>query len=132
MIRVRTPLFEMASYKSSIETEFHEVFQSFRLIREVSGEREFPMQLALVFFYVCAHNGCSQSKLAEDVGLSPSSVTRNLQWLSTNHRLPHRKGLNWIRRERKPDDYKSKLVFLTETGDAIRQLIIQRLHMARI
>ena len=81
-----------------------------------SGEREFPMQLASCFFYVAAHDGCEQSDLIDAVNISHSSVSRNVSWLGGKHRLDNRKGLELVRRERNPKNYKSWLLFLTPKG----------------
>ena len=81
-----------------------------------SGEREFPMQLASCFFYVAAHDGCEQSELIDAVNISHSSVSRNVSWLGGKHRLDNRKGLELVRRERNPKNYKSWLLFLTPKG----------------
>ena len=81
-----------------------------------SGEREFPMQLASCFFYGAAHDGCEQSELIDAVNISHSSVSRNVSWLGGKHRLDNRKGLELVRRERNPKNYKSWLLFLTPKG----------------
>ena len=45
-----------------------------------------------------ASNGgdIAQADIAPAVGISPSSVTRNVKWLGKEHRLPHRAGLQWV------------------------------------
>ncbi len=78
-----------------------------------TGEREFPLQLASVFFWIAAHNGCNQSEVAKAVGMSPSSVSRCVTWLGPKHRLEHRSGLLSIRREQDPKNYKAYKLFLT-------------------
>ena len=81
-----------------------------------TGEREFPLQLASVFFWIAAHNGCNQSKVAKAVGMSASSVSRCITWLGPKHRLEHRSGLLLVRREQDPNNYKAWKLFLTPKG----------------
>ena len=90
-----------------------------------TGEREFPLQLASVLFYVMSHDGCQQGDIATGTGLSSSSVTRNLQWLSESHRLEEREGLKLVRRERDEHDYKRYRIFLTPKGKGWMNLVSQ-------
>lgn len=81
-----------------------------------TGEKEFPMQLASIFFYVASHDGCRQEDVIRGTGISPSSVSRNVSWLGSHHRLEHRQGLRVVRRERDPDDPKRWRLYLTPKG----------------
>ena len=88
-----------------------------------TGEREFPLQLASVLFFVMSHDGCRMGDLATATGLSSASVTRNIQWLGEQHRIDERSGLKLVRREQDPDDYKRFRLFLTPKGKSWVNLI---------
>lgn len=81
-----------------------------------TGEKEFPMQLASIFFYIASHDGCRQEDVIKATGISPSSVSRNVSWLGSHHRLEHRQGLKVVRRERDPEDLKRYRLYLTPKG----------------
>ena len=88
-----------------------------------TGEREFPLQLASVFFWIAAHNGCKQEDLVKNCSMSASSVSRCVTWLGPRHRLEHRSGLKLVRRERDPDNYKAWRLFLTPKGEVFTNLL---------
>lgn len=94
-----------------------------------TGEREFPLQLASVFFWIAAHNGCNQQDVAKAVGMSPSSVSRCITWLGPQHRLEHRSGLKLVRREQDPTNHKAWKLFLTPKGEQFTNLVEQQLTM---
>ena len=94
-----------------------------------TGEREFPLQLASVFFWIAAHNGCDQSDVAKAVGMSTSSVSRCITWLGPQHRLEHRSGLKLVRREEHPNNHKARVLFLTPKGEQFINLVEQQLTM---
>lgn len=93
------------------------------------GEREFPLQLASVYFWVAAHNGCKQQDVAQAVGMSPSSVSRCITWLGPKHRLEHRSGLKLVRREVDPVNPKCWRLFLTPKGEQFTNLVEQQLTL---
>ena len=45
-----------------------------------TGEREFPLQLASVFFWIAAHNGCKQQDVPKAVGMSHHGPAALLAW----------------------------------------------------
>ena len=94
-----------------------------------TGEREFPLQLASVFFWIAAHNGCRQGDVAKAVGMSASSVSRCVTWLGPKHRLEHRSGLQLVKREQDPTNYKANKLFLTPKGEQYVNLVEQQLTM---
>lgn len=103
------------------------------LIMEIlrsTGEKEFPLQLASCFFYVASHDGCLQEDVVSFTKLSPSSVSRNISWLGSHHRLEHRQGLKLVRRERDTADYKKWRLFLTPRGAQFTNLIEQHMSMS--
>jgi DNA-binding MarR family transcriptional regulator len=103
------------------------------LIMEIlrsTGEKEFPLQLASCFFYVASHDGCLQEDVVSFTKLSASSVSRNISWLGSHHRLEHRQGLKLVRRERDALDYKKWRLFLTPRGQQFTNLIEQHMSMS--
>jgi len=88
-----------------------------------TGEREFPAQLMSVFFWIAAHDGCKQTDLSKECGLSASSVSRCVTWLGPRHRLEHRSGLKLVRRERDPNNYKAWRIYLTPKGQTFVNLL---------
>ncbi len=94
-----------------------------------TGEKEFPMQLSSIFFWVASHNGCRQSDVINAVQMSKSSVSRCLDWLGPAHRLEHRSGLKLIRREVDPDNHRAFRLFLTPKGEQFVNLVEQQLTM---
>ena len=87
-----------------------------------TGLREFPMQLATVFFYIASHNGCLQQDLEEHCSLSSSSISRNVDWLGSMNRRGE-PGLSFVRREKDHIDGKRWRCWLTPKGEQIAQLI---------
>lgn len=107
-------------------SDLYRLYLVMELLR-ATGEKEFPMQLASVFFYVASHDGCQQEDVQLATGLSRSSVSRNVSWLSAHHRLEHRDGLKVLRRERDPNDFRRWKLFLTPKGHQWVNLIEQHL-----
>tara|TARA_Y100001963_G_scaffold64456_1_gene89844 strand:- start:649 stop:1032 length:384 start_codon:yes stop_codon:yes gene_type:complete len=101
---------------------FHRAIEVLR----ATGEREFPMQLALTFTYIAARDGCRQEDLQEALAMSSSSVSRNVTWLGPRHRLG-KEGLKLVRRERDREDPKRYKLFLTPRGEQLKNLIEQQL-----
>ncbi|QNI89392.1 MarR family winged helix-turn-helix transcriptional regulator [Synechococcus sp. ROS8604] len=98
-------------------------------VLRATGEKEFPMQLAAIFFWVASHNGCRQSDVIEAVKMSKSSVSRCLDWLGPAHRLEHRDGLKLVRREVDPDNYRAYRIFLTPKGEQMVNLMEKQMTM---
>ena len=88
----------------------------------MTGEREFPMQLASTFFYIAANDGCRQEDLVNATSMSSSSVSRNVSWLGPQHRLG-KDGLKLVYRERDPQDPKRWRIFLTPKGKQLKNMI---------
>jgi len=109
-------------------TNLYRAYLVMELLRS-QNEREFPLQLASVFFWVAAHNGCNQQDVVKAVGMSSSSVSRCVTWLGPKHRLEHRSGLKLIRREEHPHNHKARVLFLTPKGEQFVNLVEQQLTM---
>ena len=78
-----------------------------------------------------ASNGgdMSQADIPDALGLSPSSVSRNLSWLGPRNVLKWRAGLRWIEIYQCPKNHKAKRVRLTALG---RQLLEEALTPPRL
>jgi len=103
------------------------------LIMEIlrsTGEKEFLLQLASCFFYIASHDGCLQEDVCIFTTLSASSVSRNISWLGSHHRLEHRAGLKLVRRERDAASYKKYRCFLTPKGQQFVNLTEQHMSMS--
>ena len=103
---------------------FQRLQQVFILIK--SHEREFPAQLALIFFHICSHEGTHNKEIAKALGMTSSSVSRNIKWLGPRHRLG-KEGLKLVYQThvRTYNNKTSKTlhVFLTEKGKETARLI---------
>lgn len=88
-----------------------------------TGEREFPAQLASVFFWIAAHEGCKQEDLTAECNISPSSVSRSVTWLGPKHRLEHRSGLHLVMRKQDPDNHRAWRLYLTQKGKVFTNLL---------
>ena len=94
-----------------------------------TGEKEFPMQLASTFFWIAAHDGCKQEEVARAISVAQSTVSRNVSWLGTEHRLKHRQGLRLVKRVQDPDNHRAWRLFLTPKGKQFVQLLETQLNM---
>lgn len=92
-----------------------------------AGEREFPLQLASVFMWIASHDGCLQEDIQASTSLSSSSVSRNVNWLGSRHRLG-KEGLKWIYKEKDAKNPKAYRVYLSTKGVQVKNLIEQALN----
>lgn len=106
------------------------LFRSIEYIIDESYEREFPGQLLKAFFYVASRDGCLQKEL-ENQGFSSSSASRNLNWLSQQHRLG-KEGLHWIEIKNDRSNHKLNRVFLTPLGHKVIKQMKYQLTTKRI
>lgn len=94
-----------------------------------TGLREFPMQLASMFFYIASHDGCLQQELEEACSQSNSAVSRNVDWLGAMNRRGE-PGLGFVRREKDHIDGKRWRVWLTPKGEQFCRLVQHQLKGA--
>lgn len=85
------------------------------------------MQLATTFFWIASHDGCRQEDLVHATSMTAGSVSRNVSWLGSKHRLG-KEGLKLVRRERDPDDRKRWRLYLTPKGQQFMRLIEKQLE----
>ena len=101
-------------------TTAKQLLHAHETIRKHSNEREFPAQLQSVFLLIASNGGdMAQADIPDVLGLSPTSVSRNLSWLGPRNVLKRRAGLRWIERYQCPKNYKAKRVRLTALGRQI-------------
>lgn len=113
------------------EITSEEAYRSYLLMELLrsTGEREFPLQLASIFFWIAAHEGCKQEDLAKAVSVAQSTVSRNVSWLGPRHRFEHRQGLRLVRRQQDPDNHRAWRLFLTPKGKQFVRLLEAQLNM---
>ena len=107
------PLRQLSAAKPS-NINIYRLYKALEQLRS-TGEREFPLQLAVTLCWIASHNGCLQEDLVEATSMSPSSVSRNVTWLGPRHRLG-KEGLKFVRREKDPADPKRWRLYLTPEG----------------
>ena len=94
-----------------------QLLQAHETIRKHANESEFPAQLQSIFLLIASKGGdMAQVDIAPALGLSASSVSRNLSWLGPLNKLKRRSGLRWIEIYQCPKNYKANRVRLTFRG----------------
>lgn len=83
---------------------------------------DIPLAAVHCVFWVALNEGKTQVDLRNSTGMSSSSASRNLAYLSKHHRLG-KEGLGLIEWVENPADRRAKLLYLTPRGrDVIGQL----------
>jgi len=125
--------------KSLTDPTIDQLAKAIELIRtfdEAHGSNELPIQVLTILLYVGAHNECHKQALEEDLpGMTRSSVSRNTDWLSKQHRLilpsgKRRPGLGLIKKEVDPADRRRSTLTLTEKGEELIEQVKQILFMS--
>ena len=89
---------------------------AFDLLRTL--DREIPGQLVSAFLYVASHNPCHKQAMEEDLGLTPASSSRLVDWLSDYHRLG-KPGLGLVSKCKDPSNLRRVIVELTPKGQEL-------------
>lgn len=76
---------------------------------------QMPPQMAVSFLWVCIHNGITMKDLADRVGVSQSSMSRNVAALSETHRYG-KAGYDLVFATEDPTERRRKIVKLTPKG----------------
>ena len=102
--------------------DINKAFQAHEIIRKHANEREFPAQLQSIFLYIATKQDVGQEEIGGAVGISESSVSRNVSWLGPVNKLKRRSGLRWVEiySDPRPDFWRHKRIRLTALG---RQII---------
>tara|TARA_R100000406_G_scaffold43578_1_gene29236 strand:- start:277 stop:648 length:372 start_codon:yes stop_codon:yes gene_type:complete len=106
----------------SFDGSFFRFYQALEQLR-ATGLREFPLQLAATYAYICSHEGSLQEDLPDAIHMSRSSVSRNVAWLGLKNSVTGKEGLRLVYRERDPDNYKKYRLYLTPKGKIFRDQI---------
>jgi DNA-binding MarR family transcriptional regulator len=93
--------------------------------REV--EAEMPMQMAHTFLAVAMQPGITMQTLGDQIGLSQSSTSRNVQTLGKWHRIG-KPGYDLVEAVDDPVDTRRKIMFLTKDGNALAGKLLAILH----
>jgi DNA-binding MarR family transcriptional regulator len=90
-------------------------------------EAEMPMQMAHTFLAVAMQPGITMQMLGDQIGVSQSSISRNVQTLGKWRRIG-KPGYDLVKAVDDPVDTRRKIVFLTEDGDALAGKLLAILH----
>ena len=102
--------------RQQTSTRINKVLKAFELLRLM--DREIPGQLVSAFLYVASHNPCHKQAMEEDLGLSPASGSRLIDWLSDFHRLG-KPGLGLVAKSKDATNHRRILVELTPKGESL-------------
>lgn len=90
-----------------------DVIQIFR-----EWDREVPAQVVITFLYIASHDGCHKQVLEADLEFGTATCSRNVAWLSDEHRL-NKPGLGLIWRVRDVNNQRRIRCFLTPKGKEV-------------
>ena len=94
----------------------HNAFELIRLL-----DREMPGQVVSCFLYVASHDGCHANAMAEALGLTAASSSRNTDILSTGRPGRVAEGLNLITKTRDEANRRLQILTLTPRGKQLAQ-----------
>jgi len=100
----------MTKEETSVIKKIQKVVEEFRKL-----DGEMPMQMASTFMVVARHQGITMKDIAEKVGVTQSSVSRNIGALGSRHRYG-KEGLKLVKTEEDDIDIRRKVVHLTPKG----------------
>ena len=87
-----------------------------RLLAAFRGlDPEIPATVAAVFMTVAAQEGMTMKELADELGISQASCSRNVAYLSKVHRL-HKPGLDLMVATEDPLERRRKVLKLSPKG----------------
>ncbi|EPO2258120.1 MarR family winged helix-turn-helix transcriptional regulator [Vibrio parahaemolyticus] len=93
-----------------------EIKRGLKLIETLKEyHHDFPPNALAIFMLVSEYAGITSGELVERVGISKASVSRNLRMMG-DRISPEKEGLNLIRMEHAPEDYRVRRAYLTERG----------------
>jgi DNA-binding MarR family transcriptional regulator len=90
-------------------------------------EAEMPMQMAHTFLAVAIQPGITMQTLSDQIGVSQSSTSRNVQTLGKWHRTG-RPGYDLVEAVDDPVDTRRKIMFLTKDGNALAGKLLAILY----
>ena len=110
----------------TVDPDARRLFDSLELLRLL--DKEMPAQLVSTFLFIAAHGPVETLALGKATGMATSSVSRNTDWLSANHRLKNRAGLGLIIKEDHPTNWRTRLCRLSPKGESLMTQIKDRLY----
>jgi DNA-binding MarR family transcriptional regulator len=110
----------------TVDPEARVLYDSFELLRLL--DTEMPAQLVATFFFIAAHGPVDTITVANHLNMKRSSVSRNTDWLSANHRLPNKAGLGLIIKEEHPTNWRTRLCRLSPKGESLIKQIKEKLY----
>ena len=81
-------------------------------------DKEVPGQVVSCFLYIASHNPCHKEALEEDLGFTTASSSRNIDWLSSKHRLG-KPGMGLIIKQKDPENRRRVIVKLSPKGEEL-------------
>ena len=110
----------------TVDPEARVLYESFELLRLL--DTEMPAQLVATFFFIAAHGPVDTVTIAKRLNMKASSVSRNTDWLSADHRLPNKAGLGLIIKEEHPTNWRTRLCRLSPKGESLIKQIKEKLY----
>ena len=110
----------------TVDPEARVLYESFELLRLL--DTEMPAQLVTTFFFIAAHGPVDTVTVANRLNMKRSSVSRNTDWLSANHRLKNKAGLGLIIKEDHPTNWRTRLCRLSPKGESLIKQIKEKLY----
>jgi DNA-binding MarR family transcriptional regulator len=110
----------------TVDPEARRLFDSLELLRLL--DKEMPAQLLSTFLFIAAHEPVETLVLGKAIGMATSSVSRNTDWLSANHRLPNKVGLGLIIKEDHPTNWRTRICRLSPKGESLIKQIKEKLY----
>jgi len=110
----------------TVDPEARVLYESFELLRLL--DTEMPAQLVATFFFIAAHGPVDTVTIAKRLNMKASSVSRNTDWLSADHRLPNKAGLGLIIKEDHPTNWRTRLCRLSPKGESLINQIKEKLY----
>lgn len=96
--------------------QIRNAFEQIRLL-----DREMPGQVLCCFLYVASHNMCHANAMAEALGLSTASASRNTDLLAKGRPGRESQGLDLITKERDDANRRLQVLTLTPRGKQLAQ-----------
>ena len=96
--------------------QIRSAFEQIRLL-----DREMPGQVLCCFLYVASHDMCHSNAMAEALGLTAASSSRNTDILSTGRPGRVAEGLDLITKERDETNRRLQILTLTPRGKQLAQ-----------
>ena len=80
--------------------------------------RELPAQAVSVLLYVASHNNCHKQAIEEDIGITPASCSRSIDFLCEKNRL-NKRGLGLIEKYIDGSSRRRYLLKMTPKGEVL-------------